>query len=49
MVPLEKFLGETLARLQLRRGAGRSECGPATAVKLIDYAERERQFWAYDG
>ena len=49
MVPLEKFLGKALARLQLCGGARGSERGPTAPREFVDHSQRERQFRADDG
>ncbi len=49
MMPLQKFLGETLARLQLRRGLRRTKHRPSAPRELIHHAQSERQFRADHG
>ncbi len=49
MVPLQKFLGEALARFQLRRSLRRPKRPPPAPRELIDHAESKRQFRPNDG
>ncbi len=44
VVPLQKFLGETLARFQLRRRLRRTKRPPAPPRELIHHSQHQRQF-----
>src|SRR5271163_2397469 len=43
-MPLQKFLSEALASLQLRRSLGRPERRPAPPRKLVHHTQSQRQF-----
>ena len=44
VMPLQKFLGEALARLQLSRCPSRTERRPSAPGKLIDHTQSQREF-----
>ena len=49
VMPLQKFLGKALARLQPRRCLGRPKHAPAAASKLVDRSESQRQLGPNQG
>src|SRR5215469_15048499 len=49
VMPLQKFLGKTLARLELRSGLGGPKHGPSPAPEFVHNAEGQRQFRSHHG
>ena len=49
MMPLQKLLGEALARLQPRRRLCRPKHRPSAPREFVDHTQRERKFRPYHG